>query len=96
MNVAELKDFTPEELNRRAGEIRENLFNLKIRHAAGTLDSSADLLKNKRDLARVLTTLTQKQGSSKGKKGTAHKQAAAPSAAVQPAAAAAAQNEKKG
>ena len=88
MNAAELKDLTAEELNRRAGEIRENLFNLKIRHAAGTLDSSADLLKNKRDLARVLTTLTQKVGSTKGKKGTAHKKAAA----AQPAA----QAEKKG
>ena len=90
MKAAELKDLAVEELSRRAGEIRENLFNLKIRHAAGTLDSSADLMANKRDLARVLTILTQKKGSTKGKKGTDHKRAAA---SAQPAADSA---EKKG
>jgi large subunit ribosomal protein L29 len=41
--------------------MRENIFNLRIRHAAGTLDSSADLGKTKRDLARVLTVLNQKR-----------------------------------
>jgi len=41
--------------------VRENVFNLRIRHAAGTLDSSADLGKQRRDLARVLTILNQKK-----------------------------------
>ena len=61
MKAAEFKDLSVEELSRKAAEMRENLFNLKIRHAAGTLDSSADLGKFKRDLARVNTILTQKQ-----------------------------------
>ena len=61
MKAAEFKELSVEELSRKAAEMRENLFNLKIRHAAGTLDSSADLGKFKRDLARVNTILTQKQ-----------------------------------
>jgi large subunit ribosomal protein L29 len=61
MNAADLRDLTLDELTRRAAEMRENLFNLKIRHAAGTLDSSADLGKTKKDLARVLTVLNQKR-----------------------------------
>ena len=65
MKAAELKDLTVEELNRKAGELRENLFNLKIRRRAGTLESTSDVLKNKRDLARILTLLTQKQNTSK-------------------------------
>ncbi|HZX96982.1 MAG TPA: 50S ribosomal protein L29 [Myxococcales bacterium] len=65
MKAAELRDLTVEELNRKAGELRENLFNLKIRRRAGTLESTSDVLKNKRDLARILTLLTQKQGTSK-------------------------------
>ena len=48
-------------LHRKAAELRENVFNLRIRHAAGTLDSSADLGKQRRDLARVLTVLNQKK-----------------------------------
>jgi large subunit ribosomal protein L29 len=60
MKAAELRELSVEELARKAAEMRENLFNLKIRHAAGTLDSSADLSKTKRDLARVMTVLTEK------------------------------------
>ncbi len=65
MKAAELKDLSVEELNRKAGELRENLFNLKIRRRAGTLESVSDVTKNKRDLARILTLLTQKTNSSK-------------------------------
>jgi large subunit ribosomal protein L29 len=65
MKAAELRDLSVEELTRKAGELRENLFNLKIRRRAGTLESVSDVTKNKRDLARILTLLTQKTGSSK-------------------------------
>jgi large subunit ribosomal protein L29 len=65
VKAAELKDLTVEELSRKAGELRENLFNLKIRRRAGTLESVSDVTKNKRDLARILTLLTLKNGSSK-------------------------------
>ena len=65
MKASELKDLTVEELGRKAGELRENLFNLKIRRRAGTLESTSDVIKNRRDLARILTLLTQKNQSSK-------------------------------
>jgi large subunit ribosomal protein L29 len=65
MKASELKDLSVDELNRKAGELRENLFNLKIRRRAGTLESVSDVTKNKRDLARILTLLTQKQNTSK-------------------------------
>jgi len=65
MKASELKDLSVEELSRKAGELRENLFNLKIRRRAGTLESVSDVTKNKRDLARILTLLTQKQNTSK-------------------------------
>ncbi len=65
MKATELKELNVEELARKASEMRENLFNLKIRHKAGALTSSADLKKNKRDLARVMTILTQKTADAK-------------------------------
>jgi large subunit ribosomal protein L29 len=84
MKAAELRELTLEELSRRAAEMRENLFNLKIRHAAGTLDAASDLGKTKKDLARVLTVLNQKRiAEQKGQKA-----APAPAKAAQPAAAA--------
>jgi len=65
MKAKELHELSIEELSRKSAEMRENLFNLKIRHKAGTLTSSADLGKTKRDLARVNTVLTQKQIAAK-------------------------------
>jgi large subunit ribosomal protein L29 len=71
MKAAELKELSVDELTRKAGELRENLFNLKIRRRAGTLESTSDVTKNKRDLARILTLLTLKNGSSKAQRKTA-------------------------
>jgi large subunit ribosomal protein L29 len=73
MKASELKELSVEELTRKAGELRENLFNLKIRRRAGTLEATSDVTKNKRDLARILTLLTQKTGSSKAQRRTAPK-----------------------
>ena len=75
MKAAELKDLSTDELTRKAGELRENLFNLKIRRRAGTLESVSDVTKNKRDLARILTLLTQKNQSSKAQQKSATKTA---------------------
>ena len=82
MKASELKELSVEELTRKAGELRENLFNLKIRRRAGTLESTSDVTKNKRDLARILTLLTQKTGSSKAQRKSA-KQAQPAQAAPQ-------------
>ena len=79
MKAAEMKDLSVEELTRKAGELRENLFNLKIRRRSGTLESTADVTKNRRDLARVLGLLTVKQGTSKANRKT--RKTAAPAAA---------------
>jgi len=78
MKAAELKDLTVEELNRKAGELRENLFNLRIRRRAGTLESVSDLTKNRRDLARILTLLTQKTNTSKAQRKAAAQKKATP------------------
>ncbi len=57
----ELRDRSVDELTRLAAEKAENLFNLRIRRAAGTLESNADISATRRDLARVKTILAQKQ-----------------------------------
>ncbi|MFL5391222.1 MAG: 50S ribosomal protein L29 [Myxococcales bacterium] len=75
MKAGELRELPVDELTRRANEMRENLFNLRIRHAAGTLDSSADLGKHRRDLARVLTVLNQKKRGAPAPAGSAEKKA---------------------
>ena len=56
----ELRDKSVEELSRLANEKAENLFNLKVRRAAGTLESAADIEAIRRDIARVKTVLHEK------------------------------------
>ncbi len=57
----ELRELTIEDLNRRAAELRETLFQDRLKLRTGTLESPAERTKHQRELARVLTVLTQKQ-----------------------------------
>ena len=61
----ELKDLTVDDLNRRAGELRQNLFQDQLKLKTGALDNPSERTGHKRDLARVLTVLTQKQAGAK-------------------------------
>lgn len=57
----ELNELSIDDLKNRAGELRATLLqdNLKLR--TGALDNPSERTGHKRDLARVLTVLTQKQ-----------------------------------
>ncbi len=61
----ELKDLTIDDLNRRAGELRQSLFQDQLKLKTGALDNPSERTGHKRDLARVLTVLTQKQTAAK-------------------------------
>lgn len=54
MKASELRDLTAEELNTRERELRAQLFDLKVKHNTGVLESTVDLGKLRRDLARLL------------------------------------------
>jgi large subunit ribosomal protein L29 len=53
--VDELRQLTPHDLDTRVAELKRQLFDLKSKHNTGVLDSTADLVKTKRDIARCLT-----------------------------------------
>ena len=55
MRTKELRDLTDEELGRRLGEVRQELFNLRFQAATGALENSARVRGAKRDIARILT-----------------------------------------
>lgn len=61
----EIRQLSVEELSKRATELRETLFNQRIKHRTGTLESSAEIGKNRRELARVLTVLGEKTRQAK-------------------------------
>ncbi|HDL89842.1 MAG TPA: 50S ribosomal protein L29 [Thermodesulforhabdus norvegica] len=69
MKASELRQLTEQELHEKLRELRESLFNLKIQHSAGQLQNTAQLKKTKKDIARVLTVLREKQRESEQARG---------------------------
>ena len=59
--IQELRELEPKELHARAAELRQTLFDLKTKHSTGVLDSTADLEKTKREIARILTVAREKE-----------------------------------
>ncbi len=59
--LQELRDLSPQELRNRAGELKQTLFELKNKANTGVLESTADLMKTKRDIARCLTVAREKE-----------------------------------
>ncbi len=55
-----LRALSAEELNAKLGELKSELFNLRFQHAVNQLDNPHKLADVKKDIARVMTLLGQK------------------------------------
>ena len=62
MKSSELRDLSVEELLAKARELRDELFNVKIRKATGQLENTARLSTLRRDIARVETVMSERRG----------------------------------
>ena len=60
MKAAELRELNAVELNKKLGELKEELFNLRFQHAINQLDNPGRIEAVKRDIARVMTILAEK------------------------------------
>jgi len=58
--VKELNELKKEELLARAAELKQNLFELRNKASTGVLDSTAELTKTRREVARCLTVARAK------------------------------------
>ena len=61
MKVAEVRELDVEELQRRVAQTRRELFNLRFQHATGQLENTGQLKEVRKNIARLLTVLNQKQ-----------------------------------
>ncbi|MBQ9467543.1 MAG: 50S ribosomal protein L29 [Clostridia bacterium] len=60
MKATELRNMTPDELNGKLKELKEELFNLRFQHAVHQLDNPHKIEDVKKDIARVMTILHEK------------------------------------
>ena len=61
MKANELRKLSTEELVAKEKELKEELFNLRFQLAINQLDNPHKIADTKRDIARVMTVLRQKQ-----------------------------------
>lgn len=61
MKAAELTELSQEELAQKLEELRQELFNLKFQHSTGQLENPMRVNQTKKDIARVLTFINQRQ-----------------------------------
>jgi large subunit ribosomal protein L29 len=56
-----MRDQTVDELRARVAELREEMFNLRFRNAMKQLDNPLKIREGRRELARILTVLHEKE-----------------------------------
>ena len=66
MKAAKWREFTEEELQQKARELNEEIFNLSFQLSMGMAKNPSRLSQARRDLARAQTVLREKKGGSRG------------------------------
>ena len=61
MKSSELRELTLDELARKETEMRKELFNLRFQKATGEIENPMRIWSLKKDIARVLTVITEKK-----------------------------------
>ncbi len=62
MKKKEIRELAVEELRHRETEMREEIFRLRMKRSASSLDNTMLIRNRRKELARIVTCLRQKQG----------------------------------
>ena len=61
MKANEIRSMSEPELNAKLAELKKDLFMLRMQHATNHLDNPTRISATRRDIARVLTVIREKQ-----------------------------------
>lgn len=62
MRKREIQDLAVEELRHKEAEMREEIFRLRMKRTTSSLDNTMLIRNRRKELARIVTFLHQKQG----------------------------------
>ena len=68
MKASKLRDMSREDLLQEESTLRERLFRLRFQAATGQLESASKVHGVRRDIARILTVLHEKEAAQQSKK----------------------------
>ena len=60
MGAKDFRELSVEELNGRSKEIRQGMFNLRVRNTTKELENTSRIRQERRELARAMTILNEK------------------------------------
>jgi len=66
MKAAKWREFTEDELQQKARELNEEIFNLRFQLSMGMAKNPSRLGQARKDLARAQTVLREKKGGTRG------------------------------
>ena len=61
MKASDLRDLSAEELQAKAGELRDEIFNARVRQSTGQLEDKTKIRLLRRDLARAETVMREQR-----------------------------------
>ena len=59
MKAREIREMNLDELQRKAGDLKEELFNLRFQHEIGQLENPQRMKQTKKDIARIKTIISE-------------------------------------
>ena len=59
MKASEIREMSPEEMQQKLQDTKQELFNLRFQHEVGQLENPKTLTQTKRDIARLQTILRE-------------------------------------
>jgi len=61
VKASNMRDMSVDDITQRVSELREELFNLRFRNTMRQLDNPLKIRESRREMARLLTVLREKQ-----------------------------------
>jgi large subunit ribosomal protein L29 len=63
VRAKEMRERSDEELAKMLSDTKDNLFRMRLKNATHQLDNTGDIKKNRREIARILTIMNERAGS---------------------------------
>ena len=61
MKAKEIREFKYEELETKLKDLKSEFFNLRFQHAIHQLENPQKIVETKKNIAKILTVMTEKQ-----------------------------------
>jgi len=61
LKASEIREMSLDEMQRKATDLKEELFNLRFQHESGQLENPMKMKQTKRDIARIQTIIKESE-----------------------------------